>query len=67
MFKQTNSKGIFFSMRGKISVTGNSKKRHVYVKYGKHSSSSKNLRISISRSQIKTRTGVMGVAFGVFF
>ena len=67
LFKQTNTKGIFFSLRGKISVTGDAKKRHVCVKYGKHSSSSKNINISLARSQVKTKTGVMGVYFGIFF
>ena len=67
LFKQTNTSGIFFSLRGKISVTGDSKKRHVYVKYGKHSSSSKELKLSVSKSQIKTKTGVMGVVFSIFF
>ena len=67
LFTQTQIKGVFFSLRGKISVTGDAKKRHVHVKYGKHSSSTKNLRISMSKSQIKTKTGVMGVTFGLFF
>ena len=67
LFKQTQTLGMFFSMRGKISVSGDAKKRHVYVKYGKHSSSSKELRVSLSRSQVKTKTGVTGVAFGIFF
>lgn len=67
LFKQTNSKGIFFSLRGKISVTGNSKKRHIDVKSGVHSSTSKNLKISLTKSFIRTQTGVMGVTFSIFF
>ena len=67
LFSQTSTKGVFFSLRGKISVTGDAKKRHTYVKYGKHSSSTKNLRLSLSKSQIKTKTGVMGVTFNLFF
>lgn len=67
LFPQTNIKGMFFSLRGKISVTGDAKKRHVYVKYGKHSSTSKSLKISLAKSQIKTKTGVMGVNFNLFF
>ena len=67
LFKQTNIKGIFFSLRGKISVTGDSKKRHSDIKYGNHSSSSKNLNISLSKSFIRTKTGVMGVSFAIFF
>jgi hypothetical protein len=67
LFKQTNAKGIFFSLRGKISVTGNSKKRHIDVKSGVHSSTSKNLKISLTKSFIRTQTGVMGVTFSIFF
>jgi len=67
LFKQTKTKGLLFSMRGKISVTGDAKKRHTYVKYGKHSNTSKNIKISLSSSQVKTKTGVVGVSFGIFF
>lgn len=67
LFKQTGAVGIFFSLRGKIGVTGDSKKRHSCVKYGKHSSTTKSLKISIAKLQIRTRTGVMGATYGIFF
>ena len=66
-FQKTHSLGIFFSLRGKISLSGDSKKKNVFVKYGKHSSSQKNLNLNLSIDQIKTATGVLGVTFGIFF
>ena len=66
-FKKTKTLGVFFSIRGKIGVSGNSKKRHIYLSYGRHSSSNKKLRINNSTSQVKTKTGVMGLNFSIFF
>ncbi len=66
-FKKTKSLGVFFSISGKIGVSGNSKKRHIYLSYGRHSSSNKKLRINNSISQVKTKTGVMGLNFSIFF
>ena len=54
-------------MSGKISLAGDSKKKNVFVKYGKHSTSQKNLNLNIVNNQIKTETGVLGVNFGLFF
>lgn len=66
-FLKTNTKGVFFSMRGKISLAGDSKKKTIFVKYGKHSTSQKNLNLNIVHDQIKTETGVLGVTLGLFF
>ena len=66
-FFKTNTKGVFFSMRGKISLAGDSKKKTIFVKYGKHSTSQKNLNLNIVHDQIKTETGVLGVTLGLFF
>ena len=54
-------------MRGKISLAGDSKKKTIFVKYGKHSTSQKNLNLNIVHDQIKTETGVLGVTLGLFF
>ena len=66
-FKKTKVLGVFFSISGKIGVSGNSKKRHIYLSYGRHSSSNKKLRINNSSSQVRTKTGAMGINFSVFF
>jgi hypothetical protein len=62
-----NIKGIFFYIGGKISVAGDSKKRHLFFNFGKHSSSNKNLKINYSRNQVRTETGVLGINFSIFF
>jgi len=67
IFKQTSVLGLTFSLRGKISVTGDAKKRHSDVKTGAYSNAQKSIRLSFSRSRIRTKTGVLGVSFGVYF
>lgn len=67
LFTETNTKGIIFTFRGKISSTGDSKKKHVTVKHGKHSNTTKSLMVSLARSQVKTRNGVMGLSFSIYF
>ena len=67
IFANSNSKGVFFYIGGKIGVTGDSKKRHIYMNYGKHSVSSKKIKLDCSKGQVKTETGVMGLRFNIFF
>jgi len=67
IFKQTSILGLAFSLRGKISATGDAKKRHSDVKAGSYSNSNKSVRLSFGRSCIRTKTGVLGVSFGIYF
>lgn len=62
-----NIKGVFFYIGGKISVSGDSKKRHLFFNFGKHSSSTKDLKINYARNQVRTETGVLGINFSIFF
>ena len=67
VFKQTSTLGLTLSLRGKISVTGDAKKRHSDVRSGIYSNANKSIRLSFARSCIRTKTGVLGVSFGIYF
>jgi ribosomal protein S3 len=67
LFSSTKTQGVVFTLRGKISATGDAKKKHVTVKYGKHSNTTKSLKVSSSQSQVKTRNGVMGISYSIYF
>jgi hypothetical protein len=67
LFARTKTFGVYFSISGKIGVTGDSKKRKIFFNYGMHSSSKKNLKLNLSRTQVKTKTGVMGISYNIFF
>jgi len=54
-------KGFKLDVRGKVSVSGNAKKRHYAITYGELSLSKKLIRISFSKSIVPTSTGVLGV------
>lgn len=56
----TRTKGIKFEIAGKISVTGNAKKRRKIVKLGNYSLTNKQLKIDFLNSIINTPTGVLG-------
>jgi ribosomal protein S3 len=56
----TKTKGIKFEVAGKISVTGNSKKRRKIVKLGYYSLTHKKLKIDYLLDTIRTPTGVLG-------
>jgi hypothetical protein len=56
----TKTKGIKFEVSGKISVTGNSKKRRRIVKLGCYSLTHKKLKIDYLLDTIRTSTGVLG-------
>jgi len=44
IFKVTPIKGFSFDIRGKVGVSGNAKKRHVFFSFGKISTTSQNLK-----------------------
>ena len=54
-------KGLTVDIRGKVSVSGNAKKRHYLVSYGRYSLSTKFNKISFAKNIVPTRTGVLGV------
>lgn len=67
IFRRTKTLGLAFSLRGKISVTGDSKKRHSDVVTGNYSNANKSVKLSLGKSSIRTKTGVVGVTFGIYF
>ena len=56
-------KGFYMDLRGKVSVVGNSKKRHLCIKLGVFSRSRKNLKFFFIKNQINTTTGVLGASY----
>lgn len=56
-------KGFFFDIRGKVGVTGSSKKRHFYSKFGSIGRSKKNSKIDINQNLVRTYSGVMGLTY----
>lgn len=65
--KISSIKGFFFDIRGKVGVTGDSKKRHVQILWGKSSYTTKNIRFSLKQGLVHTKTGVMGVTAVITF
>ncbi len=59
--------GIFFNMKGKIGVSGNAKKRRYYFYYGKHSITTRRIKVDIKHSPIWTFTGSLGFTFMIFY
>ncbi len=66
-FKDLNFKGFFFDIRGKVGVTGNAKKRHFSIKFGRFSHSRKSLRLNMFQNLVKTKTGVLGLTLVISF
>ena len=61
--KKLRIKGFYMDLRGKVSVVGNSKKRHLCIKLGVFSRSRKNLKFFFIKNQINTTTGVLGASY----
>lgn len=61
--KLLNFKGFLFDIRGKVGVSGNSKKRHVQFSWGVTSFTKKSLKLKYSHGLVFTHTGVMGTTF----
>lgn len=60
-------KGFLMDVRGKVSVVGNSKKRHVCIQQGYLSKTKKELRFFFLKNQINTTTGVLGASYLLSF
>ena len=54
-------KGFYFSVKGKISVAGNGKKKRSILKIGKVFKSTKFVKIEHKHSVVKTNFGALGV------
>lgn len=52
--------GFFFKIKGKISVTGNAKKRNSIIRFGSINLSSKSAKLDYEEGEIKTKVGVLG-------
>jgi len=55
--------GFFFDIRGKVGVTGNSKKRHFFFKIGKLNKSTKKNKINFKQTVVRTPSGALGLTF----
>jgi hypothetical protein len=55
--------GFFLDVRGKVSVSGNAKKRHFFIKKGALSKSKKNNKFFTLQNQVKTSTGLLGLTY----
>ena len=67
LFKRLGLKGLYFDIRGKVAVKGDSKKRHILLRYGECTFSQKSIKISPAYSKVHTFTGVLGVTFILFY
>jgi hypothetical protein len=66
-FKRLGIKGLYFDIRGKVAVKGDSKKRHILLRYGECTFSQKSIKISSAYGKVHTFTGILGVTFILFF
>lgn len=67
LFTLTPVKGFSFDIRGKVGVSGNAKKRHVFFSYGKISTTSQNLKSVFQQIEVWTPTGQMGITCYMVF
>lgn len=67
IFSQLNVKGIKVKLKGKISVSGNSRKRTILYRSGSTSHSTTSLRVLHESTLINTFTGVMGFQMWIFY
>lgn len=66
-FRRMGLKGLYFDIRGKVAVKGDSKKRHILLRYGECTFSQKSIHVSSAYGKVHTFTGVLGVTFILFF
>lgn len=59
--KHNNVRGFFFDIRGKVGVTGNAMKRHLYFCVGDFSKTTKKYKFDYQFDIIKTHTGALGI------
>lgn len=59
--------GVFFNIKGKIGVSGSAKKRRYYFYFGKHSITSRFVKMELKFVPVWTFTGTLGFNFLIFF
>ncbi len=59
--KKNGIRGFFFDIRGKVGVTGNSKKRHFSFYVGDFSKTSKKYKFDYQFDTVNTYTGALGI------
>ena len=67
LFNFLGLSGVFFNIKGKIGVSGSSKKRRYFFHFGKHSITNRTLKVDIKSLPLWTPTGTLGFSFLVFF
>ena len=67
VFTLLNVKGLYFSIKGKLGVSGNAKKRRYFFFFGTHSVTTRSLKMDCKFATVSTYTGVLGMNFIVFF
>lgn len=67
LFSYLGVLGVFFNIKGKIGVSGSAKKRRYYFYFGKHSITTKSIKMDLKFSPIWTFTGSLGFSFLIFF
>lgn len=67
IFNHLGLLGLFFNIKGKIGVSGNAKKRRYFFFFGKHSITTRTIRIDHKFVSVWTFTGALGFTFYLFF
>ena len=67
ILRRMGIRGLYFDIRGKLAVKGDSKKRHILLRYGECTFSQKSIKISPAYGVVHTFTGVLGVTFILFY
>lgn len=66
-FDLVEANGFMMDVRGKLSLTGNAKKRHYAFTVGSIGPTTKNHDLSFSQTTIRTTTGVLGVSMSLSY
>ena len=61
LFTLTPIKGFYFDIRGKVGVSGNAKKRHIFFSNGNITTTTQNVKSALQQINVWTPTGQMGI------
>jgi hypothetical protein len=67
LMKRNKVKGFFLDVRGKVGVTGDSKKRNFFVSVGKRSKTTKNSKYDYQQGIVRTDTGALGITMIMYY
>lgn len=67
LFSFLGVSGVFLNVKGKIGVSGSAKKRRYYFYFGKHSITTRSLKMDCKFLPVWTFTGTIGLTFLIFF